>query len=87
MNAKIAKFRSEKDVFNNNAEHLIDYVSEVKRIVDFYKEILTKKPALDEFEKKIKSENKKNALRDWIKRIVIGFILVLAGYFLRGIPH
>ena len=87
LNAKIAKFRSEKDVFNNNGEHLIDYVSEVKRIVDFYKEILTKKPALDEFEKKIKSENKKNALRDWIKRIVIGFILVLAGYFLRGIPH
>lgn len=77
INKNIAKFRAQKDVSENNATHLISYIKSVKNIVTYYQEILKAIPALDELE----NEDQKSNFYDWAKRLIIGFILILIGYF------
>lgn len=92
INKNIAKFRAQKDVSENNANHLISYIKSVKNIVTYYQEILKAIPALDELENEAQKDKElkeklyqKSNFYDWAKRLIIGFILILIGYFFRPI--
>lgn len=91
LNKNIAKFRSQKDVAENNANHLISYIESVKDIVAHYQKILKAVPALDELENEAQKDrelkeklNKKSNFHDWVKKLIVGFILILIGYFFRS---
>jgi len=85
LNDEITKYRSEKDVANSDARHLIEYIRVVKKIVEYHKEIIKKIPTLDELERKYHAETRHADIKDWIKRIAIGLFILFCGYMLRDI--
>ena len=85
LNDEVTKYRSEKDVANSDARHLIEYVRDVKKIVDYHKAITKKIPTLDELERKHHVETRKTDVKDWVKRIAIGLFILFCGYMLRDV--
>lgn len=85
LNDEVTKYRSEKDVANTDARHLIEYIRDVKKIVEYHKGITKKIPTLDELERKHRAETTNTEIKDWLKRIAIGLFILFCGYMIRDI--
>lgn len=79
INSAIADFRSKKDVANLKPSHLINYIAEIKTLVNHYKTVTKAIPSLSELKEKRTKEKNKNELYDWTKRIIIGLIILVFG--------
>jgi hypothetical protein len=82
LNEKITKYRKEKDVSSENYIQLFEYIKEVKKLVNYHKELSPKLPALDEYEAKLNSEKDKENKKSWFKDIILVILSALAGYII-----
>lgn len=83
INQQIAEYRAQKDVAQNDADHLIDYTETVRKLREYRKKISRALPAIAEIDDKKKAETRIATRRDWIKRIAIGIILIVIGALLK----
>lgn len=82
LNQEIAKYRADKDVALKDAEHLIGYAGTVKKICTYRDQISRALPSIAEIDKKNQQEKGSAERKDWTKRIIIGIMLLIIGYFL-----
>jgi len=83
INLKIANYRAEKDVAQDDAEHLIEYIETVTKLCEYREQVSRALPSISEIEEKRKNESKIRTRQDWIKRIIIGIILIIIGMLLQ----
>jgi len=72
LHKKIAGFRSEKDVGHRNIGGFMEYAVRVDTLRKYHVDILKKKPALVEYDKKLNSEKRWEFVKQFIILFVIG---------------
>lgn len=78
INEAIAKVRFGKDIGEPNFVSFIGYVKQMKKLGDYYKEVLKKKSSLIEYEGKLKKEWR----RGLVVKILVGIGLIILGYLI-----
>lgn len=73
----IPRYKSEKDIGNPNLDNVEKYVQKVRQISEYFKTIDTKIPALNDYEMRRLSEEKKSEFKS-VLLIVFGTILGIA---------
>jgi len=76
ISKKIAGARNEKDVAVKNFEGFIKYARLSDKLFDYCQQVIKKKPSLNEYENKLKKQDRKTFLKEIIVKIVIAIIAV-----------
>ncbi len=82
LNEKITKYRKEKDVSSENYIQLFEYIKDIKKLVEYHKEISKKIPALNEYHLKLKNEQSQENKKNWIKELTIALAGAFFGYII-----
>ncbi|NMX22308.1 hypothetical protein C5S30_07835 [ANME-1 cluster archaeon GoMg4] len=82
ISEEIGKKRGEKDVADDNPDNLIDYINLMRRLHEYYKEVIKKTNILIEYEGKLKKEKGSERITKIFVALIIAIVSGLIGYLL-----